>query len=194
MRCGSVLLCGCLCGGVWGCVGVHLCVLHVECTHDCITTVLHSNRIPTRLVKAISEDYVCLMKPVKGSWAFFPPEKNCIFVPLKLAQSRECGGLRLFETVDSILEDPDFCNKRFGIVSMSNAFLCNVIVRGCLLSLHPTLLSPLLSSLRLSLHPFLPPPPSLLPLLPSLPPPALPSPSLPTLSKRDSVCKWLAYC
>lgn len=35
-------------------------------------------------------------------------------MPVKVAMSRDCGGLRLFENVERITKDKNFCKKDFG--------------------------------------------------------------------------------
>ena len=74
-----------------------------------------TSRISSRLVKALTQDYVCLLTtPTEVNWYSFALEEKCIFVPKKVAESTQCGGLRLFENVSHITNDPDFCNKKMG--------------------------------------------------------------------------------
>ena len=71
-------------------------------------------------MKALSEDYVCLLKsPVKSRTNAFALEEKCIFVPKSVAVSSQCGGLRLFKNVSGVINDPDFCNKDLGMPMLS---------------------------------------------------------------------------
>ena len=73
-----------------------------------------SHRIPSRIVKGVLEEYVCLLNPVKGNRLRFPLEGQCIFVPMNIFQNKHCGGIKLFENIAHVVEDPNFCNKTFG--------------------------------------------------------------------------------
>lgn len=84
-----------------------------RCTYI-ITTVLES-RLSSRLVKAVMEDYVCLIAPqIESTLNKLSIEEACIFVPKAIADSTECGGVRLFENIKKITSDPDFCSKKIG--------------------------------------------------------------------------------
>ena len=63
----------------------------------------------------MTEDYVCLQAiPTEGQWNKFSMEEICIFVPMSVAESKECGGLRLFENISGIIHEPQFCDKKMG--------------------------------------------------------------------------------
>lgn len=73
------------------------------------------SRLSSRLVKAVREDYVCLLAaPTKTRLGGISFGEACIFVPKTIADSTECGGLRLFENIKNITSDPDFCSKKLG--------------------------------------------------------------------------------
>ena len=72
-------------------------------------------RISTRVVKALTEDYVCVQtRNTFGFWMKLNIEDGCIYVPKKTALSKDCGGLMLYQNLQSILDVQDFCNKEFG--------------------------------------------------------------------------------
>ena len=103
------------------CVCVREREIHSRPQESKLSTCLISlPSISSRVVKAISDDYVCLQSTVtKGYHYDFGMERGCIFVPKKVAESKNCGGLRLFESVSSIVSDPDFCGKEFGVYDTS---------------------------------------------------------------------------
>ena len=90
-----------------------------------ICTLLQTCSIPPRLLEALNK-YVCLMRPLrnltmtkKNSNTILVAQKfealeKCIFVPRDVAESQQCGGLRLVKNIKNVVRDPNFCNKEFG--------------------------------------------------------------------------------
>ena len=73
-------------------------------------------RISSRVVKALTEDYVCLQtRNTFDYWNKLSLESECIFVPRETAYSRYCGGLLLQENLDSILSVQNFCQQELGM-------------------------------------------------------------------------------
>ena len=68
------------------------------------------------MIEALKK-YVCLIRPLKTTWRqqFWKTEplESCIFVPREIAESQQCGGLRLRENI-SVVFTSDFCDKPFG--------------------------------------------------------------------------------
>ena len=84
-------------------------------THYSTMHTVSCHRIPSRIVKALSEDYVCLqVVPTESPYLKITVDEGCIFVPKSVADSTGCGGVRLFENISSITSDPNFCNKELG--------------------------------------------------------------------------------
>ena len=86
-------------------------------------TYMHS--IPPRLLEALNK-YVCLMRPLRNLTMVkkdtdtilvaqkFEPLEKCIFVPRDVAESQDCGGLKLVKNINNVTRDPKFCEKEFG--------------------------------------------------------------------------------
>ncbi len=82
--------------------------------------------IPSIISEGLRQ-YRCLLPPLqdipKPSHPTVVNEKwhpldKCIFVPTSVADSMECGGLKLFRNVSAVFRDKSFCNYSFGIVHL----------------------------------------------------------------------------
>ena len=85
---------------------------------------------------------MCLLNPVKGKNMRFPLEGQCIFVPMNVSRSNQCGGIKLFDNIAHVVDDPNFCNKTFGEHFSSLSLPCItlplLLPSSVLISLYPT--------------------------------------------------------
>ena len=78
-------------------------------------THTHTHSISSRIVKGLSQDYVCIQAiPTDDFINSFSMEEMCIFVPKNIAENSACGGLQLFENISGIINSPGFCKQKIG--------------------------------------------------------------------------------
>ena len=85
--------------------------------------------IPSSIFEGI-QNYRCLLPPIKDipkpthshtvneKWVHLD---RCIFIPTPVAESKQCGGLKLFQNLSTIFDSSDFCDQQFGMEKIIRA-------------------------------------------------------------------------
>ncbi len=76
------------------------------------------NKITKLVINALS-DYYCLL-PASYNVTLSPNSSiivdanECVFVPKKVRESTDCGGLNSYKTIRKSVLDQNFCSREFG--------------------------------------------------------------------------------